>query len=117
MTLLLFVGAVLTQAAPQPTAAAPPAAISVSAEEKDLDIIHRQIAEEDYRASRALRLLSSDGNGVSLDVGAALAARRIQITLRNVRGHFRFRSRFEALHPRWHALPDTQEGAPSTPNR
>jgi hypothetical protein len=115
MTLLLLVAA-LAQPAPRPAAAVSPAAVSAPVEERDLDIAYKQIVEESYRASRALRLLSNDGSGIALDAGVALAARRIHVTLRNVKGHVRFRFNFAALNQRLHALPDAGEGSPSTPS-
>ena len=112
MTLLLAVAIALGQAAPPPPA--PVVETSPTAETRDLDIAHRQIVEENYQASRAVRMASRDG-AITLDAGVALGARRIQVTLHNVKGLVRFRARFDALHQRVQPLPETGEGESPTP--
>ena len=126
MTLLLLLAVALLQAAPALPAAravdeagpaSTPAATERSAEWRTLDIAERRIVVQDYHASRALRLASEDGSAVALDVGAAVDARRIELTLHNVQGRVRYRWSLAALPPRLHALVDTDESVPSTPLR
>ena len=107
------------QAAPAaaPPAVPPPAGVAAgSGEMKTLDFAERRIVEEDFHASRTIRLVT-DRPGVALDAGVALGARRIEVTLHNVKGSYRFRSRLTALHPSLRAVPEPAEGSPSTQNR
>jgi hypothetical protein len=119
MTLLVLVAVALGQVATTPAApeAPPPTAMSGGAETRELDIAERRIVVDDYHASRSLRLVSNDGGAVAIDAGVALAARRIEVTLHNVKGSVRFRANFDAVHQRLQALPDTSEGTPSNQNR
>ena len=118
MSLLLLLVMTLVPAVPQtpPVATPPPATTSGSEEMKTLDFAERRIVEEDFQASRAIRLVT-DRPGVALDAGVALGARRIEVTLHNVKGSYRFRSRLSALHPSLRTLPEAGEDPPSTLNR
>jgi hypothetical protein len=58
-------------------------------EEFDLNIDLRRISEKDFHAETAVE---TDGAlGLRLGVGVALRASEIEVLLRNVRGHVRFR--------------------------
>ena len=58
-------------------------------EEFDLNIDLRRISEKDFHAETAVE---TDGAlGLQLGVGVALRANEIEVLLRNVRGHVRFR--------------------------
>jgi hypothetical protein len=120
MSLLLLLLSTLLPVVPQaPPAAPPPEAVAAGSgggEMQTLDFAERRIVEEDFHASRAIRLVT-DRPGVALDAGVALGARRIEVTLHNVKGSYRFRSRLTALHPSLRALPEPAEGPPSTQNR
>ena len=117
MSLLLVLVATLVPVAQKPPVATPPPAATSGTEEmKTLDITERRIVEEDFQASRAVRLVT-DRPGVALDAGVALGARRIEVTLHNVKGSYRFRSNLSALHPSLRALSEPAEGSPSTLNR
>jgi hypothetical protein len=109
MTVLALVASLLVQAGPaplpQPSPAPGASATRGEAEETTLDIGSRHIVERDYRAARALRLRSRD-QAVSLDVGAALEAGRIDVTLHNVRGRVRFHASAPDLWQRLHLLTD-----------
>jgi hypothetical protein len=117
MTTLVLLFVSLLQGPPAPPTAraqdgkvpARPAAEAPSDEVRTLDIAERRIVEQDFHASRALRLASEDGSGVALDVGAAVDARRIELTLRNVKGLVRYRWSLAALPPRLHVLALPEE--------
>lgn len=58
-------------------------------EEFELNIDRRRISEKDFHAETAVE---TDGaRGLQLGVGVALSASDIEVLLRNVRGHVRFR--------------------------
>ena len=58
-------------------------------EEFELNIEQRRISEKEFRAETAVE---TDGaRGLQLGVGVALRASDIEVLLRNVRGHVRFR--------------------------
>lgn len=56
----------------------------------DLDITQRRITRADFRAGTAVQTGSDSEAGFSLRVGAMVMARRIDVVLRDVRGHVRF---------------------------
>ena len=62
----------------------------------DLNIDSRRITEENFAASTAV---GTDENSSRLDlqIGVALSAARIDVLLRNVRGHVRFRGSLERV--------------------
>lgn len=68
---------------------APPADAS---EDFDLNIGERRITEADYEASLTVALGQESARSVNLRVGVAVSAGRIDVLLRNVRGHVRFRA-------------------------
>jgi hypothetical protein len=117
ITALLLLAAALAQAAPvapAPVVPAPP-----DREVRELDIAERHIVQvEDYQAGRVVRLRSDDSGALLVDVGVALAARRIDVTLRNVQGHVRFHADLTALSQRLQILVTEVDGAPpSTTSR
>jgi hypothetical protein len=60
-----------------------------------LNIDLRRISEGNYHAETAV---STDGaRGLQLNVGVAVRASDIEVTLRNVRGHVRFRGSLDAV--------------------
>jgi hypothetical protein len=82
-------------------------------EDFELNIDLRRISESDYHAETAV---STDGaRGLQLNVGVAVRASDIEVTLRNVRGHVRFRGSLDAVL----RLLDAQRvgGPPSQPAR
>jgi hypothetical protein len=112
MSPLLSVLLALLQTAPPPPPRPEPAG---TVEARPLDLAQREITEENFQASRALRLQSGDGAAISVDAGATVAARRIQLTLRNVKGDYRFRARLDAIHQRLQAVPDPEESGTPAP--
>ena len=96
----IFVCAVLSAASAGTSAQTPPAGPRAPAqstqesgtdadEEFDLNIDLRRIGEKDFHAETAVE---TDGAlGLRLGVGVALRASDIEVLLRNVRGHVRFR--------------------------
>lgn len=68
-----------------------------------LDAAEKRIVKADYRAHRAVSARGGEAGGWQLNAGAAIEARRIDLTLRNVQGVVRFRadaSRIEELFAR-----------------
>lgn len=79
-----------TRAAEPPQSTQPTQAAGTNADEDfELNIDERRINEKDFHAETAVE---TDGSrGVQLGVGVALCASDIEVFLRNVRGHVRFR--------------------------
>jgi hypothetical protein len=63
----------------------------------DLNIVERRITEPDFFASTEVSAGDEAARGLSLRVGVAVGAERIDVLLRNVRGHVRFRASLDAL--------------------
>ena len=79
-TALVLAASFLTQDAPAPR----------PAETYDLDIADERIHRPDLDAATAVRV--GDGvDGVTIDIGAGVSARAVDIHLRNVKGTVRFR--------------------------
>jgi hypothetical protein len=83
-------------------------------EEFELNIDLRRINEADFHAETAV---STDGSrGLRLNVGVALRASDIDVLLRNVRGHVRFRASLDPvlrlLDARRVASPPSQPSPP-----
>lgn len=66
-------------------------------EDFDLNIVERRITEPDFFASTEVSAGDEAARGLSLRVGVAVGAERIDVLLRNVRGHVRFRASLDAL--------------------
>ena len=100
------------------TAAQSETAPSSSADEEfDLNIDLRRINEGDFHAETSV---STDGaRGLRLNVGVALRASDIEVLLRNVRGHVRFRASLDPvlrlLDARRDAAPRSQPVPAGTP--
>lgn len=58
-------------------------------EEFELNIDQRRISEKNFHAETAVE--TGGAHGLQLGVGVALSASDIEVLLRNVRGHVRFR--------------------------
>ena len=63
----------------------------------DLNIVERRITEPDFFASTEVSAGDEAARGLNLRVGVAVGAERIDVLLRNVRGHVRFRASLDAL--------------------
>ena len=83
-------------AATQQTRAAD-AARGEADEDFDLNIVERRISEQDFFASTEVSAGAEAARGLALRVGVAVGAERIDVLLRNVRGHVRFRASLDAL--------------------
>jgi hypothetical protein len=90
--------------APQPTAPQPhtqtraaDVARGEADEDFDLNIVERRITEPDFFASTEVSAGEATARGLNLRVGVAVGAERIDVLLRNVRGHVRFRASLDAL--------------------
>jgi hypothetical protein len=68
-----------------------------NADEKfELNIDERRISEENFEASTGVGT-EEDSQGLNLQIGVALAAGRIDVLLRNVRGSVRFRGTLDRI--------------------
>jgi hypothetical protein len=116
MRALFLVASVLAQLTPAAPPLTPPA---LRREEKTLQIGERRIVEvADYQAGRVVRLRSDDSGALQIDIGAALSAQRLDVTLRNVQGRVRFHADLSSLSRRLQTLVTEVDGLPpSTPNR
>jgi hypothetical protein len=104
--------------APRPTPQTQAAPSSSADEEFDLNIDVRRINEGDFRAETAVS--TGAARGLQLKVGVALRASDIDVLLRDVRGHVRFRASLETvlrlLESRRDPAPsDSPAPAPSPP--
>ncbi len=98
-----------TQDARRTTARTDSESSSSADEEFDLNIDQRRINESDFHAETAV---SADGErGLRLNVGVALRASDIDVMLRNVRGHVRFRA---SLDPVLRLLDARRDSAPQS---
>jgi len=79
--------------------AAPRAAVPENINEDfELNINERRITEADFQASTAVELGGESADaGISVEIGVAVGASRIDVLLREVRGRVRFRATFDAL--------------------
>jgi hypothetical protein len=66
-------------------------------EDFDLNILERHITEQNFFASTELSAGDESARGLALRVGVAVGAERIDVLLRNVQGHVRFRASLDAL--------------------
>lgn len=96
--LLLVLVTAATSAAAQVTAS--------PTEEVVFDDATKRIVETEYRAARAVSARGSEAGDWQLYAGAAIEARRIELTLRQINGIVRFRADWSALS----AVLDRSEG-------
>jgi ribosomal protein S28E/S33 len=73
---------------PQPSAA-------TAREDFDLNIAERHIRESDFHA--ATEVEAGGASGLNLRVGVMVRAEEIDVLLRNVQGHVRFRASLESI--------------------
>lgn len=66
-------------------------------EDFDLNIQERHINEQNFFASTEISAGGESARGLNLRVGVAVGAERIDVLLRNVQGHVRFRASLDAL--------------------
>ena len=77
----------------QPSTAAAQSGNRTSADENfELNITERRITERDFEASTSVETGEETAHGLMLRVGVAVGADEINVLLRNVRGHVRFRA-------------------------
>jgi hypothetical protein len=85
----------------QPKTAAQASAQSVnrtSADETfELNITERRITERDFEASTSVEAGEETARGLMLRVGVAVGADEINVLLRGVRGHVRFRASLDRI--------------------
>lgn len=79
-------------------------------EEFDLNIPERQITKQDFEASTSVAIGGQQQPGLSLRVGVGVSAGEIEVFMRNVRGHVRFRASLEQVLARLRA--PTQSRSP-----
>jgi hypothetical protein len=74
------------------------AAARTKAEETfELNITERRITKSNYAASTSVEIDSRSARGVSLRVGVAVSAAQIDVLMRGVAGHVRFKASLEPL--------------------
>ena len=99
------------------TAQAQPESPSSADEDFELNIDQRRINESDFHAETSVS--TGDARGLQLKVGVALRASDIDVLLRNVRGHVRFRGSLDAvlrlLESRRDAAPQSQTAPTPSP--
>lgn len=82
----------------RPTSPQPIKNAKVEADETfTLDIKDKHIQERDFQASTALEIGSDDPNQMKVQVGVALSAASIDVTLRNVTAQVRFRGSLQSI--------------------
>jgi hypothetical protein len=87
-------------------ASAPVAQNRANADENfELNIAERRITERGYAASTAVEIGEETARGLLLRVGIAVGADEINVLLRNVRGHVRFRATLDRVLERLNARP------------
>ncbi|HVG28364.1 MAG TPA: hypothetical protein VM864_01455 [Pyrinomonadaceae bacterium] len=103
----------------QPSAARSRAQTRGEADEDfELNIVERRITEPDFFASTEVSAGEAEARGLNLRVGVAVGAERIDVLLRNVRGHVRFRASLDALRRMLdarRAAQPTNEAPPAVP--
>ena len=114
-----FVTAQTPPAVPRPSEAAPPerqaAATGTTAnEEFDLNITERHINESDFLAQTSVELGKEGAQGLNLRVGVAVRASEIDVLLRNVRGHVRFRASLEQVLRLLNSRRGAQQATPAS---
>jgi hypothetical protein len=66
-------------------------------EDFELNISERRITRNNYEASTTVEAGEESARGLRLRVGVAIGANTIDVLLRNVRGHVRFRASLERV--------------------
>jgi hypothetical protein len=95
-----------TPALPSLPASQPAAATTNADEDFELNIDVRHINESDFHAETAVEV--GDARGLAVKVGVALRADDIDVLLRNVHGHVRFRATLGPVQRLLDALRDAQ---------
>ncbi|HYH87135.1 MAG TPA: hypothetical protein VEX60_16905 [Pyrinomonadaceae bacterium] len=105
----VFVMAQTRPAETRPRQAVPPERQmgTTANEDFDLNISERRITESDFRAETSVEVGDEGARGLNLRVGVAVRASEIDVLLRNVRGHVRFRASLEQVL----RLLDSRRGA------
>jgi acetylglutamate synthase len=97
----------------QPSTGTPASATAQSAnrtnadETFDLSITERRITERDFEASTSVEAGEETARGLMLRVGVAVGADEINVLLRNVHGHVRFRASLDRVLERLNARRTT----------
>lgn len=97
--------------APAQVAAGPRQTRTAADEDFDLNIVERHITEANYEASVSVAVGEESTRGLNVRVGAAVGATQIDVLLRNVQGHVRFRATLEQILRR---LNERRPGGAST---
>jgi hypothetical protein len=84
-------------------------------EDFELNIAERRINETDFQAETAVEAGGEAARGLNLKVGVAVGAREIDVLLRNVRGHVRFRATLEPVLRLLDARRDRRPATTSAP--
>lgn len=81
----------------------------------ELNIAERRITERDFAASTSVEAGEESARGLRLRVGVEVGASEIDVLLRNVRGHVRFRATLERVLERLNARRAPEDDAPVAP--
>ena len=81
----------------QPTAPSGSAERTSADETFDLNITQRRITRGDYTASTSGEAGEESARGLNLRIGVGVRAREIDVLLRNVHGHVRFRASLDRI--------------------
>lgn len=81
-------------------------------EEFDLNITEQRITRRDFQASTSVEIGGQQKSGLNLRVGVGVAASEIDVLLRNVYGHVRFRASFEPMLQRLQQLRNRLSSSP-----
>ncbi|MBC7932646.1 MAG: hypothetical protein H7Z38_18960 [Rubrivivax sp.] len=118
---MTLVAAQTRPAESRPRQAAPPGQQTgtTANEDFDLNITERRITESDFHAETAVEVGDEGARGLNLMVGVGVRASEIDVLLRNVRGHVRFRANLEQvlrlLDSRRSSQQKTTHASPASP--
>lgn len=88
-----------------PQAASEPQTRKSADETFELNITERRITERGFTASTAVEIGEETARGLLLRVGVDVGADEINVLLRNVRGHVRFRATLDRVLERLNSRP------------
>jgi hypothetical protein len=97
LCLLFLLSTTMSVAVAQTPAQTPPDARVTADETFDLNISERHIRETDFQAATAVGIATGNGSNLRVQVGVAVRASAIDVTMRNVNGTVRFRGSLQSI--------------------